>query len=53
MGICRNSLPDIIELAQDDIRRRAAQAIAEEIRNRLAAYFAKAAQVKAQSGKPQ
>jgi LPS-assembly lipoprotein len=33
--------------AQDDIRRRAAQSIADEIRNRLAAYFARAAQVKA------
>lgn len=35
--------------AADDIHHRAAQAIADEIRNRLAAYFAKAAEVKAQS----
>ncbi|PKU21781.1 LPS assembly lipoprotein LptE [Telmatospirillum siberiense] len=35
--------------AADDIHRRAAQSIADEIRNRLAAYFAKAAEVKAQS----
>jgi LPS-assembly lipoprotein len=36
--------------AEDDIHRRAAQSIADEIRNRVAAYFAKAAEVKAQSG---
>jgi LPS-assembly lipoprotein len=35
--------------AAEDITRRATQAIADEIRNRLAAYFAKAAEVKAQS----
>jgi LPS-assembly lipoprotein len=38
--------------AADDIHRRAAQSIADEIRNRLAAYFGKAAEMKAQSGKP-
>lgn len=35
--------------AADDIHRRAAQSVADEIRNRLAAYFAKAAEMKAQS----
>ncbi len=35
----------------DDLKRRAALAIADEIRNRLAAYFAKAAEVKTKSGK--
>jgi LPS-assembly lipoprotein len=35
--------------AADDIHHRAAQSIADEIRNRLAAYFAKSAEVKAQS----
>jgi hypothetical protein len=33
--------------AADDIHRRAAQSIADEIRNRIAAYFAKAAEMKA------
>lgn len=36
--------------AADDIQHRAAQSIAEEIRNRLAAYFDKAVEVKAASG---
>ncbi|HXP98266.1 MAG TPA: LPS assembly lipoprotein LptE [Telmatospirillum sp.] len=36
--------------ADDDIHRRAAQSVADEIRNRVAAYFAKAAEVKAKSG---
>lgn len=35
--------------AADDIHHRAGQSIADEIRNRLAAYFAKAAEMKAQS----
>jgi LPS-assembly lipoprotein len=35
--------------AADDIHRQAAQAVADEIRNRVAAYFAKAAEVKAKS----
>ncbi len=37
--------------AAEDIHRRAAQSIADEIRNRLAAYFIKAAEIKAQSTK--
>ncbi len=32
--------------AADDIHRRAAQSVADEIRNRVAAYFAKAAEMK-------
>ncbi|MDR3439592.1 LPS assembly lipoprotein LptE [Telmatospirillum sp.] len=36
--------------AADDIHHRAAQSVADEIRNRLAAYFGKAADVKAASG---
>jgi LPS-assembly lipoprotein len=36
--------------AADDVHRRAAQSIADEIRNRLAAYFAKSAEMKAQNG---
>lgn len=35
--------------AADDIHRRAAQSVADEIRNRLAAYFAKNAEMKAKS----
>ncbi len=35
--------------AAEDIRKRAAQSVADEIRNRMAAYFAKAAEVKAQA----
>jgi LPS-assembly lipoprotein len=38
--------------AADDIHHRAAQSIADEIRNRLAAYFDKAAEVKAQTASP-
>ena len=36
--------------ADDDIRRRAAEVIAEEIRNRLVAYFARRAEVLGSSG---
>lgn len=35
--------------AADDIHKRAAQSVADEIRNRLAAYFGKAAELKAEA----
>lgn len=38
--------------AADDIKKRAAQSIADEIRNRLAAYFAKAAEMKRAQAAP-
>jgi LPS-assembly lipoprotein len=38
--------------AADDIHHRAAQSVADEIRNRLAAYFDKAAEVKTQAATP-
>lgn len=34
---------------QEDVQRRAATAVAEEVRNRVAAYFTKAAEVRAQA----